>query len=81
VSWLKLFRPRCTLGLIGGSIARNGDDLLYNLPNIFVCWGRRAGNKGAHLLARWAFSQPNVEWLSTITPHIVSHIQTDIGFR
>jgi ribonuclease HI len=30
-----------------GSIARNGGDLLYNLPNVSVCWGRRTGNKVA----------------------------------
>jgi ribonuclease HI len=63
-----------------GSIARSGGDLLSKCPNVSVCWGRRVGNKVAHLLARWAFSEPNPGWLSTVPPHIVSHIQIDMGF-
>ncbi|KAK2435146.1 putative mitochondrial protein [Trifolium repens] len=51
-----------------GSIARNGGDLLCNLPNVSVCWGRRTGNKVAHLLARWTFNQPNSGWLTSVPP-------------
>jgi hypothetical protein len=61
-----------------GSIARNGGDLLSKLPNVSVCWGRRTGNKVAHLLAGWAFSAPNSIWF-LCTPHIVFHIQIDMG--
>jgi ribonuclease HI len=51
-----------------GSIAINGGNLLCNLPNVSVCWGRRTGNKVAHLLARWAFNQPNSGWLTSVPP-------------
>jgi ribonuclease HI len=63
-----------------GSIARNGGDLLSKFPNVSVIWGRRTGNKVAHCLARWAFSAPNDSWLTHVPPHVVSHIQTDMGF-
>jgi ribonuclease HI len=63
-----------------GSIARNGGDLLSKFPNVSVIWGRRTGNKVVHCLARWAFSAPNDSWLTHVPPHVVSHIQTDMGF-
>jgi ribonuclease HI len=75
---VKVVRSKVYPRVYWGSIARNGGDLLSSLPNVSVCWGRRTGNKVAHLLARWSFSAPNNSWLAHVPPHIVSHIQIDM---
>jgi sulfite reductase alpha subunit-like flavoprotein len=52
-----------------GSIIRiRGNNRMFSLPNVSLRWIRRAGNSVAHHLARWAFSEPDKDWTSSVPP-------------
>jgi ribonuclease HI len=65
---VKAIQSKIYLRAYWGSIVRSAGDLLAQCPNVSVCWGRRIGNKAAHLLARWAFNAPNPGWLPSVPP-------------
>ncbi|GAU41655.1 hypothetical protein TSUD_398380 [Trifolium subterraneum] len=47
---------------------------------ISLNWISREGNKVAHELARWAFTEPNMYWTSNNYPFcILPHLQNDMG--
>jgi ribonuclease HI len=67
-------RPRTFWGKIVDSCVKK----MKNRSGIKVSWMRRAGNKAAHELARWAAYEPNKEWISNFPNCINSHIQKDM---
>jgi ribonuclease HI len=47
-----------------GCIARHCASTLHLNLNRSICWTRRSGNSAAHVLANWAFSEPNRTWVN-----------------
>ncbi|MCI18753.1 cytochrome P450, partial [Trifolium medium] len=49
-------------------------------PNSDIKWVSRLGNQAAHLLAKWAEKEPNIEWSNSVPLCIMPQIQKDLGF-
>jgi ribonuclease HI len=62
-----------------GCISRHSASILHSNPNRSICWTRRSGNNAAHILANWAFSEPNRIWVNDTPLSIQDIIQKEIS--
>jgi ribonuclease HI len=62
-----------------GRISRYCASTLQSNPKRSISWTRRSGNKAAHVLANWAFSEPNRTWVNDTPLCIQDIIQKDIS--
>jgi ribonuclease HI len=61
-----------------GQLAQRCDRVLKEEDNISLCCVSRAGNEAAHLLARWAITEPNRYWAFNFPLCITQQVQKDL---
>jgi ribonuclease HI len=61
-----------------GQLAQRCDRVLKEEDNISLCCISRAGNEAAHLLARWAITEPNRYWAFNFPLCITQQVQKDL---
>jgi ribonuclease HI len=62
-----------------GQLARSCSRVCDQLGNVTVKWVSRQGNQAAHVLARWALTEPDKFWPNNFPFCILDHIQKDMG--
>jgi ribonuclease HI len=62
-----------------GRLARRSGNVIHTNPKLSIAWTKRTGNSAAHVLANWAFSEPNKTWADDPPLCIMDIIQKEIS--
>jgi ribonuclease HI len=61
-----------------GQMAQQCARVIDEDETLSICWVSRTGNEMAHVLARWALSEPNRLWTENFPPCITQQVQKDL---